>query len=79
MYDGPDLEKGISFAITAERIARRPLRLSEKALTNAVNIGMMTRAATRAFKDHDIEEKAKNITRTQNKGIETPDIGGNER
>ncbi len=79
MYDGPDLEKGISFAITAERIARRPLRLSEKALTNAVNIGMMTRAATRAFKDHDIAEKAKNITRTQNKGIETPDIGGNER
>ena len=79
MYDGPDLEKGISFAITAERIAKKPLRLSEKALTNAVNIGMMTRAATRAFKDHDLAEKAKGITRTQNRGMETPDIGGEGR
>lgn len=79
MYDGPDLGKGISFAITAERIAKKPLRLSEKALTNAVNIGMMTRAATRAFKDHDLAEKAKGITRTQNRGMETPDIGGEGR
>ena len=75
MYDGPDLEKGISFAITAERIARRPLRLSEKALTNAVNIGMMTRAATRAFKDHDIAEKEKILQeRSINLFLKYPDV-----
>ena len=79
MYDGQDLEKGMGFAIDAEQAIRKPLRLSSKALKNAVNIGMMTGAAVRAFRDHDMKEKAKDITKSKAKGIEMPNIGGEER
>ena len=79
MYDGQDLEKGIGFAIDAEQAIRKPLRLSNKALKNAINIGMMTGATIRAFRDHDMKEKVKDITKTKTKDMEMPDIGGEDR
>ena len=79
MYDGQDLEKGMGFAIDAEQAIRKPLRLSNKALKNAINIGMMTGATVRAFRDHDMKEKVKDITKTKTKDMEMPDIGGEDR
>ena len=79
MYDGQDLEKGMGFAIDAEQAIRKPLRLSNKALKNAINIGMMTGATIRAFRDHDMKEKVKDITKTKTKDMEMPDIGGEDR
>ena len=75
MYDGQDLEKGMGFAIDAEQA----IRLSNKALKNAINIGMMTGATIRAFRDHDMKEKVKDITKTKTKDMEMPDIGGEDR
>ena len=88
MYDGQDLEKGMGFAIDAEQAIRKPLRLSNKyqifrmvqsTLKNAINIGMMTGATIRAFRDHDMKEKVKDITKTKTKDMEMPDIGGEDR
>ena len=76
---GQDLEKGMGFAIDAEQAIRKPLRLSNKALKNAINIGMMTGATVRAFRDHDMKEKVKDITKTKTKDMEMPDIGGEDR
>lgn len=78
MYDGQDLEKGISFAITARNLTAKHMRLPLKSFRAAINIGFMTKSTTRALKEHD-RKIPKSIEKVKDKAISTPDIDRDDR